>query len=76
MGEKLFDFWASRFVRLALVVKQDGLFDPIAIRFLRPVGVILQTQPLAELVQESFFRWKPASSPGSSLDLQIQHDLI
>ena len=55
MGEKLFDFWASRFVRLALVVKQDGLFDPIAIRFLRPVGVILQTQPLADWIKGSFF---------------------
>jgi len=57
---------------MALVVKQDDLFDAIGVRFLSPVGVILQTQPLAELVQESFFRWKPGSPP----DFQIQHYLI
>ena len=40
---------------MALVVEQDVLFDPIEIRFLSPVGVILQTQPIADLVKEFFF---------------------
>ena len=39
---------------MALVVKQDVLFDPIEIRFLSPVGVILQSQPIADLVKEPF----------------------
>jgi len=36
-------------------VEQDVLFNPIQIRFLRPVGVILQPQPITDLVKESFF---------------------
>ena len=40
---------------MALVVEQDVLFDLIEIRFLSPVGVILQTQPVADMVKESFF---------------------
>jgi hypothetical protein len=39
---------------MALVVKQDVLCDPIQIRFLGPVGVIVQPQPIADLVKESF----------------------
>jgi hypothetical protein len=40
---------------VAVVVIQDVMFDPIQKRFLCPVIVILQLQPIAELVKESFF---------------------
>jgi hypothetical protein len=43
-GETLFRF-----------VKRDVLFDPIQIRFLSPVDVILQPQPITDLVKKSFF---------------------
>jgi len=43
------------------MVEKDIFFDPIKIRFLSPVGVILQPQPVADLVKESYFRWKHGS---------------
>jgi len=36
-------------------VEQDVMFDPIQIRFLCPVSVILQPQPVADLIKESVF---------------------
>jgi len=38
------------------------LIDPIKIRFLSPVGVILQLQPVLDLVKESFFGGSMAAS--------------
>ena len=40
---------------MALVVEQDVLFDPLQIRFLCPVSIILQPQSVADLIKESFF---------------------
>ena len=44
-------------------MKQDVLFDPIKIRFLSPVGVILQPQPVANLVEMLFWFLCHKSTP-------------
>ena len=49
---------------MGLVVKLDELFDPLEIRFLTLVGVILQTQSIVNVVKLSNFYWKYVSPPG------------
>ena len=45
---------------MAFVVKQEALFDPIQMRFLCQVSVILQPQSEADRTK-SIFRWKQVS---------------
>ena len=49
------DLLCGRFNFKTLVVEQDVLFDPIQIRFLLLVSVILQPPLVADLIKEFFF---------------------
>jgi hypothetical protein len=60
------DLLCGHFNFKTLGVEQDVLFDPIQIRFLLLVSVILQPPLFADLIKESFIRWKY----GSLLDQQ------
>jgi hypothetical protein len=42
------------FWRVAFVVEQDVLFDPVQVRFIRPISVLLHTQPIDDLLKEAF----------------------
>jgi hypothetical protein len=44
-----------RLVRDTFVMKGDELFNQIQSRFLSPLDIILQPQPVADMIRESFW---------------------